>query len=77
MKNLTSSRVYVDLNYESTASDTFVSFESDRDFGTAVILITHNLGVAAGLTQKIAVMYAGKIVEQGTVEAVYNNPQND
>ena len=48
--------------------------ELNRDFGTAVILITHNLGVAAGMTNRIAVMYAGKVVEETTTEKIFNNP---
>lgn len=48
--------------------------ELNRDFGTAVILITHNLGVAAGMTNKIAVMYAGKIVEETTTEKLFAQP---
>jgi oligopeptide transport system ATP-binding protein len=42
--------------------------------GTAVILITHDLGVVAGLADKIAVMYAGKIVETAAVESLFNTP---
>jgi oligopeptide transport system ATP-binding protein len=48
----------------------------NREFGTAVILITHNLGVAAGMTEKIAVMYAGKIVEETTTETLFSKPQH-
>lgn len=48
--------------------------ELNRDFGTAVILITHNLGVAAGMTHRIAVMYAGKIVEETTTEKLFEKP---
>lgn len=48
--------------------------ELNREFGTSVILITHNLGVAAGMTQKIAVMYAGRIVEQTSTEKLFENP---
>jgi oligopeptide transport system ATP-binding protein len=38
---------------------------------TAIILITHDLGVVAGLCQKVIVMYAGKIVESGTLEDIF------
>lgn len=42
--------------------------------GMAVLLITHNLGVVAELAGRVAVMYAGKIVEQGEVSAVFDSP---
>jgi len=42
--------------------------------GLAVILITHDLGVIAETADKVAVMYAGKIVEQGTTEQIFNKP---
>jgi oligopeptide transport system ATP-binding protein len=44
--------------------------------GTAVILITHNLGVVARHVNRMAVMYAGRIVEQGPAFAVYAHPQH-
>jgi peptide/nickel transport system ATP-binding protein len=47
-----------------------------RDFGTAVIWITHDLSVVAGLADDIAVMYAGRIVESGTVDQVLDHPQH-
>ena len=43
---------------------------------TAVILITHDLGVVAELCDDIAVMYAGQIVEKGPVERIFNAPQH-
>jgi peptide/nickel transport system ATP-binding protein len=46
------------------------------DFGTAVILITHDLGVVARLSDDIAVMYAGRIVEQGAKESIFYDPQH-
>jgi len=42
--------------------------------GTALIWITHDLAVVAGLADKIAVMYAGRIVEQGPADDVLSNP---
>lgn len=42
--------------------------------GTAVILVTHDLGVVAGTTDRVAVMYAGRIVEEGTTNEVFANP---
>ena len=48
--------------------------ELRREFNSALILITHDLGVVARVADKVAVMYAGKIVETGRVEEVFNNP---
>lgn len=47
-----------------------------RDRGMALVLITHDLGVVAGLCQRVAVMYAGRIVEEGTVEGLFAEPQH-
>jgi peptide/nickel transport system ATP-binding protein len=45
-----------------------------RETGTALIWITHDLSVIAGLADRVCVMYAGRIVEQGTCEEVLANP---
>ena len=45
-----------------------------RETGTAMIWITHDLAVVAGLVDKICVMYAGRIVEQGEINGVLDNP---
>ncbi|MEA2002622.1 MAG: ABC transporter ATP-binding protein [Actinomycetota bacterium] len=47
-----------------------------RDSGTAVILITHDLGVVAELADRVAVMYAGEIVEETSVEELFANPKH-
>ncbi|HLJ82140.1 MAG TPA: ABC transporter ATP-binding protein [Ktedonobacterales bacterium] len=47
-----------------------------RDFNTAVILITHDLGVVAGVTDRIAVMYAGKVAETASTEELFANPRH-
>jgi oligopeptide/dipeptide ABC transporter ATP-binding protein len=44
------------------------------EFGLAVIWITHDLGVVAGLADRVAVMYAGRIVESSPVSALYGRP---
>jgi len=45
-----------------------------RDMGTSVILITHDLGVVAEMAERVAVMYAGEIVEQAEVNALFDEP---
>jgi oligopeptide/dipeptide ABC transporter ATP-binding protein len=46
-----------------------------REFRTAFILITHDLGVVAGMTQRIHVMYGGKIVEKADTGELFSNPK--
>jgi oligopeptide transport system ATP-binding protein len=48
----------------------------NHDLKTAIILITHNMGVVAGICSRVLVMYAGRIVEQGPVEQIFKNPQH-
>ena len=45
--------------------------------GMSIIMITHDLGIVASICQKIAVMYAGKIVEYGTVDDIFYNPKHE
>ena len=47
-----------------------------QDTGTALMLITHDLGVVAEMVDDVAVMYAGRVVEQGTVEEVLLQPRH-
>lgn len=44
--------------------------------GTAIIIITHDLGVVASMAQRVAVMYAGEIVESGTVDEIFYEPKH-
>ena len=48
----------------------------NRDLGTAIVLITHDLGVVAEVCKRVIVMYAGRIVEQGYAVDLYRNPQH-
>ncbi len=50
--------------------------ELARDFGTAMIIITHNLGVVARYADNVNVMYAGRIIETGTAQEIYHNPRH-
>ena len=45
-------------------------------FGTALIIITHDLGVVAGLADRMMVMYAGRVVEKGSVEELFYDPRH-
>jgi oligopeptide/dipeptide ABC transporter ATP-binding protein len=47
-----------------------------EETGTAMILITHDLGVVAEVADEVAVMYAGRVVESGPVEAIFEDPQH-
>ena len=42
-----------------------------RDFGTAIVLITHDLGVVAGLCDQVVVMYGGRVMEQGSAQQLF------
>ena len=50
--------------------------ELQQETGVAVVFVTHNLGIVARMCDKLAVMYAGKIVEAGTVRELFNAPQH-
>jgi oligopeptide transport system ATP-binding protein len=47
-----------------------------KEFGTALVLITHDLGVVAGMTDRVIVMYAGKVVEEAPTEEIFANPRH-
>jgi peptide/nickel transport system ATP-binding protein len=47
-----------------------------KDLGIAMVLITHDLGVVARIAHRVAVMYAGEIVEEGTAERVFASPRH-
>ena len=50
--------------------------ELRREFGMGLILITHDLGIVARIADRVAVMYAGQIVEEGSVAAVFREPRH-
>src|SRR5687767_3392892 len=50
--------------------------ELREETGAAVILVTHDLGVVADIADRIAVMYAGRIVEQGSLDDIFYDPQH-
>jgi oligopeptide transport system ATP-binding protein len=45
-----------------------------RDFGTAIVMITHDLGVVAGICDRVMVLYGGRIMEQGSAESIFYRP---
>ena len=47
-----------------------------KDFDAAIMLITHDLGVIAEIAQRIVVMYAGKVVEEGQILAIFEDPRH-
>ena len=47
-----------------------------RDLGTALLIITHNLGVVARYADRVNVLYAGRIVEMGTAKDIYHDPRH-
>lgn len=50
--------------------------ELQKEFGTAVLFITHDLGVVARIADRVAVMYAGRIIEQAPVAELFANPKH-
>ncbi|MGE4272701.1 MAG: ABC transporter ATP-binding protein [Desulfitobacterium sp.] len=51
--------------------------ELKEKIGMSIIMITHDLGIVANMCQRIIVMYAGKIVEYGSVDDIFYNPQHE
>ena len=66
-------------NLDSKSSDEIVELlkKSNRDYKQTIIMITHDLGVVASMCEKIAVMYAGHIVEYGTADEIFYNPSHE
>ncbi|POF30963.1 ABC transporter ATP-binding protein [Roseibium marinum] len=50
--------------------------ELQKETGTALVMITHDLGVVAEIADRVCVMYAGHMVEDGPVEAIFDDPQH-
>jgi len=53
-----------------------VMYKLTQEMGTAVMLITHNLGLVAESAKRVEVMYAGKVVEEGPVADIFGNPSH-
>ncbi|WP_099159746.1 dipeptide ABC transporter ATP-binding protein [Virgibacillus ndiopensis] len=62
----------LDVTIQAQILDLLKSIQ--KKTGTSIIFITHDLGVVANIADSVAVMYAGKIVEKGTVEEIFHQP---
>lgn len=61
----------LDVTIQAQVLDLIVKLKKEKQ--TSMILITHDLGIVAEVCDKVAIMYAGEIVEYGTLEQIYNN----
>ncbi len=64
----------LDVTTQAQIMNLMLELADERN--TAVLLITHDLGVVAGFCDSIQVMYAGSIVERGTADEIFHNPQH-
>jgi len=64
----------LDVTVQAQILDLLLSLQRDR--GMALILITHNMGVVADTTQRVAVMYAGQIMEERATDDLFASPQH-
>jgi len=64
----------LDVTVQAQMLELFKSLTAE--FGTALIMITHDLGVVAGLADRMMVMYAGRAVEKGTVDELFYDPRH-
>ena len=63
----------LDVTIQAQILDLINKLKEELD--TAVIMITHDLGVVAGMTDRVTVMYAGKVVEEGSTSEIFANPR--
>src|SRR5688572_181428 len=64
----------LDVTIQAQILDLLRNLQKER--GMALVLITHNMGVVSEMAQRIAVMYAGQVMEQQRVEALFSSPQH-
>ncbi len=64
----------LDVTIQAQILDLMKALRSER--GTAILLITHDMGVVADMADRVAVMYAGRIVESGPVDAIFASPRH-
>jgi len=64
----------LDVTIQAQILDLMVKLK--EQLGTAIILITHNLGVIAQMAERVLVMYAGKVVEEASVKTIFDDPKH-
>ena len=64
----------LDVTIQAQILDLMIKLK--EEMGTAILLITHNLGVVAQMAERVLVMYAGKVVEEAPVKSIFDNPQH-
>jgi oligopeptide/dipeptide ABC transporter ATP-binding protein len=64
----------LDVTIQAQILDLMIKLK--EQLGTAIILITHNLGVIAQMAERVLVMYAGKVVEEAPVKAIFDEPRH-
>lgn len=64
----------LDVTIQAQILDLMIKLK--EQMGTAIMLITHNLGVIAQMAERVLVMYAGKVVEEAPIKAIFDNPQH-
>ena len=62
----------LDVTIQAQILDLFADLAAD--FGTALVTITHDMGVVAGIADRVVVMYGGRIVEDADVDRIFDNP---
>jgi len=64
----------LDVTIQAQILDLMLQLQADYD--TAIIIITHDLGVIAEIAERVVVMYAGKVVEEGQTTAIFEDPRH-
>jgi len=64
----------LDVTIQAQILDLMIKLK--EQMGTAIILITHNLGVIAQMAERVLVMYAGKVVEEASIKAIFDDPKH-
>ncbi len=65
----------LDVNTQDMVIEEFMRI--NNELGTTILMVTHNLGLARKIADKIAIMYKGKMIEQGDVDQIIGSPQEE